>query len=813
MGVHGLTTYLRENKRTLAKTLKVAATDEQSAIPIVVDAWSLIYALHQRCALPWIYGGEYQEFSKLVTDVVSAWIKVGFKVSFVFDGPYPEIKFPTLLSRASKSIIDPSLLFFRTSAASRTSPHFLKETRIIPPAYFAATLHALDSLRESTSSLEYHFADEECDPYAVELAARLNGYVVGTDSDFVILNADGYLGYIPLDEMVWTALVPDDEPEPVDDDGFQQVTNGKGRSRAVKATSTFGRGIIPPENLTDLTMSCSVFNPTALADHLGLPVTLLPLLASLAGNDFTNQEVTSRVNHHALFFERGLSPVQRIDRVSSTIQSILAPTARRRAKHQVGSVMDLIDRTVNALMAKILHTIGPGQIELITDKIAEGALQYAIPRYEGEHEGEKSLWPTRICALHEPEICPALPSFSRLLEAVADEDDDDEGSDELIMRIQIRTRYLDAYRRGHFPPLLMNCLTSGTYFTRLFIENPDLETVARLARPIRQWCYAILDEALGLPEPIEEEDASLIPSHDGSDEDELVDVIDSDSDDSEMDVDDRDLLAPLKGALKSLRNPDEHSAHLHAPPLPSRTRVITEYLRRGTRLADEAVEVPRISELLPLISDSHYDFTQSTMPLVVQPEEVRLTVMLRALDSDVSGIRDLSPQQVTAVLVLRWILKTTHDRAEESNNSKAREAERWTAREARCFIASFAWSGEALPSEVNAPIVDRHIQLAAQVLHGLEAVTHLSQALLLYPVVDSPVHMFSGRAFHSYLTGACACPDIPEHIWSVCQRGMERAFAGERKQKKTKKQKSQPVASGGKQTAGGLFGMLADTGI
>lgn len=40
MGVHGLTTYLRENKRTLAKTLKVASADEQSAIPVVVDAWS-----------------------------------------------------------------------------------------------------------------------------------------------------------------------------------------------------------------------------------------------------------------------------------------------------------------------------------------------------------------------------------------------------------------------------------------------------------------------------------------------------------------------------------------------------------------------------------------------------------------------------------------------------------------------------------------------------------------------------------------------------------------------------------------------------
>jgi hypothetical protein len=51
--------------------------------------------------------------------------------------------------------------------------------------------------------VEIHFADEEGDPYAVELAGRLGGYVIGKDSDFVIFHSDGYKGYIPLDEMTW----------------------------------------------------------------------------------------------------------------------------------------------------------------------------------------------------------------------------------------------------------------------------------------------------------------------------------------------------------------------------------------------------------------------------------------------------------------------------------------------------------------------------------------------------------------------------------------------------------------------------------
>ncbi|KAG7449632.1 PIN domain-like protein [Guyanagaster necrorhizus] len=816
MGVHGLTTYLRENRRVLSRTVQCSSNDP-NPIHVVVDAWSFIYVLHQRCSIPWVYGGEYAEFAKLVTDVVHAWISAGLRVSFVFDGPYPELKHPTLVSRAFKSIIEPSLLFFRTSQSSRTSPRFLKEAQIIPPLYYSATLYALERLCVSTSSLDVHFADEECDPYAVELAGRLGGYVIGNDSDFVVLNSDGYLGYIPLDEMVWTAVVPDQVTEVVDDDDFQQVRKPKSRSRAAKAALAFGKGVIPPENVTQISLSFSVYSPSALADHLKLPVTLLPLLGSLAGNDFTNHDLTMRQNIHAMFFERQLTLIERIDRVAATIQSILAPNSnRRKAKHQVGSVMDLIDRTVNSLMARNIHNnTASGQIDDIVDKIAEGALQYAIPKYEGQRQGEMGLWPTRICALHEPDTCPLLPSFSRLLEVAARDgsDEEDRDNDELAMRIQVRTRYLDAYRKGHIPPLVMNCLTTSTYWPRQFLESPDLETVTLLGRTIRLWGYAILDDALGLPEEQQELESPVErPDVDG-DEDELVDVVESDSD-MDSDAGD-DLLAPLRGALQSLRgsnvsSTDQGASNPNVVPTP-RPRTVNEFFRRGSKLVDEPVEVPSLADLLASISNRERNLADSAVPLVLQSQEERLSAMLRALDSDVFGITQLPPQQISVALVLRWILKVLSERAANSQN-KNRESERWTRREARCFLASFSWDGSTAPqASQTPPIIDRHVQLVAQVLHVLECVDHLANILLLPDVVASPTCMFSGRAFHSYLSGSSALPDVPTTLWAVCESGLQDTFVEERKNK-FKKAKSKPAQIPPVKTAKGtgLYAMLGN---
>ncbi|KAJ7125059.1 hypothetical protein C8R44DRAFT_782173 [Mycena epipterygia] len=819
MGVHGLSTYLRENRR-LSETHSITA-DPPAAnrINIVVDGWSFIYDLYRSSGLPWIYGGEYAAFQKIVARVVNAWVSVGLTVYFVFDGACPSLKFPTLVSRLAQSNISHSLIFFRTSAASRSSPRFLAESRILPPLSYTACVSVLTAISQTNDNVIIHYADEEGDPYAVELAGRVGAFVVGSDSDFVVLNSEGYRGYIPLDEMVWN-LPPPEQPPTVEDDGeFQQVRKPKARKKVVN--SSVVRGIIPPDSTTaGLSLSFTAYSPITLASHLNMPVTLLPLLGALVGNDFSNQSASPRRNVQMLFFERQLALTQRITRVAATMQSILSASSQKGKQKHVGSVMDLIDRTVNALLLRSISSMGSGEVEAIIERIVEATLQYALPKNEDD---TLELWPTDICALHEAAVCPILPMFSRLVAAEASLEDR-ENDDELLKRNEVRGQYLSAYRRGHLHAKVLDVLHTGTSWPRLFLETPDLETVSRvMGRTIRQWGYAILHDAVGLSFD-EDETASEI---DGStfegeievdaqeDEDELIDVVESNSDDDGRGG--ADLLAPLRGALQRLHGSDDEDA---APTTSSsRTRgaqspIITEYVRRGTRIAEEPVTVPSISDLLASISST--DFTPTNaVPILLQSEQDRFTILLRALKSDTEPIRSLPPDKLAVALCLRWVILTLHLRALETG-SKEREKERWTRKEARCFLAAFAWTAEEEPpsgQENTLPeILDRNVQLTAQVLTALENIDHFAQILLVSDRLPSPASLFSGSDFHSCLTGIKAV-DVPDTILDACTGDLTETFADERKKKpkKSKQMAVSPATDTRKNMKGGsLFGLLAD---
>ncbi|KAJ6558420.1 hypothetical protein DFH09DRAFT_529788 [Mycena vulgaris] len=811
MGVHGLSTFVRENRR-LSETYYVPAGGDPHAsnpINIVVDGWSFIYDLYRSSGLPWVYGGEYPAFRRIITTVVNAWLSVGLTIYFVFDGAFPHLKFSTLVSRLAQSSISHSHIFFRTSQASRSNPRFLNETRILPPLAYTACLDALKAICQTSNAVTIHYADEEGDPYAVELAGKVGAFVVGNDSDFVILNSEGYRGYIPLDEMVWNTPNPE-EPPTVDEDEFQQVRKPKTKKRA--ANSSLGRGMIPPDSTSELSLSFTAYSPVTLASHLNLPVTLLPLLGALVGNDFSNQSASPRRNVQLLFFERQLSLTQRINRVAATMQSILSASSQKGKQKQVGSVMDLIDRTVNALLVRSISSMGSGEVEAIVERIVEATLQYALPKNEDDTLG---LWPTDICALHEADICPILPMFSRLVaaEALLEQREND---DELLKRNELRGQYLSAYRRGQLHAKVLDILHTGTSWPRLFLETPDLETVSRVVgRTIRQWGYAILHDTVGLEdETATEDDASTVGEDSDSDEDELIDVVEVDSDDGEGAT---DLLAPLRGALQRLHGPDDAST---APTTSSsRTRgaqslVITEYVRRGTRIAEEPVTVPSISDLLSSISSTDFAPTNN-IPILLQPEQDRFTIFLRALKSDTSPIRSLPSDKLAVACALRWVLLQFHARTLETG-SKEREKERWTRKEARCFLAAFSWTNEGdTPSgeEKTLPeILDRNVQLTAQVLTALESIDHFSQILVVNDRLPSPASSFSGSDFHSCLTGIKTV-DVPDTLWEACVGDIEEVFADERKKKprKAKQAAALPATDSRKNVKGGsLFGLLAD---
>jgi hypothetical protein len=661
---------------------------------------------------------------------------------------------------------------------------------------------------ESTDVLEIHYADEEGDPYAVELAGRVGGFIVGKDSDFVIYNSEGYLGYVPLEDVVWTASV-DDEVQNAEDDGdFQTVRKPKGKK--MSHDPKLGKGLIPPDTATRLNLSFIVYKPSELAAHLKLPVTLLPLLGALVGNDFSNQPSLSQRSAQSLFFRRQLTLAQRIDHVAATLESILtASSQKRKPKYLVGSVMDLIDKAVDALLVPSRSTIGSGEIDNIISTVVDATLQYAIPKYEEEIEGRPRLWPTQVCALHDPDDCPLLPLFSR---SIPPENLEDE-REALAMREQVRSMYVRAYRNGLLPPKAMHILSTGTSWPRIFLENPDLETVARsIGRPIRQWAFAILEDGVGLPRrPGKNESTENEQDHPIDEEEELIDVIeeDSETESTEGGVD-GDPLAFLRGELERLRKPGDEGDGVPENPkslTPSQTsqvpppNIIVEYVRRGTRVVGEEVSVPLLADLLTSTSTPGFD-SQNHISLQTRSESDRLTVFLHALGSNTPAIRSLPAEQLMVAVALRWVIHAVSDRAQNSGGSKDREKERWTKTEAQALLASFpriAISDHAtidIPStEDLPPIVDRNIQLMAQILMALESISDLSQILLLSDRVPGQGHLLSGRRFHAYLTGVSTPPSygIADGLWEACTEGLEDAF-GEEWRKGAKKGAKRPTA-------------------
>lgn len=413
---------------------------------------------------------------------------------------------------------------------------------------------------------------------------------------------------------------------------------------------------------------------------------------------------------------------------------------------------------------------------------------------------------------------------------------------------RIAQLYVVAYRQGRFQPNLMDVYSSGTMWPEIFLEDPDKEPTARsIGRPLREWAYSILDDGIPLPEPpvdeeqeqVTEEGTEVIEAEDEDDEEELIDVIEEDSEDESGDP-----LARLRGALEELHVPSSSSepsvAPHHRHRTSSRPKVVTEHIRRGTKLAAEDVSVQPLSTLLASLMP-HLDVDEH-LAIQLQPEETRLSLFLRILSSDTASIRALPPAQLMATVALRWLVLIMYRRAQEHGFSKDKDGERWAPTEVGAFLMSFSWtpatSTDTAPtSDVGAdPAVtpptleNRNIQLVAQLSSALDAVEVLAQALLLGDRVKHPAYAFSGQHLHTILTSQRGrifeVENLDKALWETCIEGLQEAMSEERgkrgkKERKAKNAQSHGVnASRSSSSSGvkkgtatqrqGLFGMLVD---
>jgi hypothetical protein len=642
-------------------------------------------------------------------------------------------------------------------------------------------------------------ADDEGDPFSVELAGRLKGYVTSRDSDYVILNVEGYAGYLPMDQMVWSTNNSQgngEEDQIQDDAGFIVARKNKARGLASEG-HVYLQGFIPPDTTSDLSLSCVAYSPRGLAAHFQIPISLLPLLGALIGNDFT----TDRRPISKLFFARDMTVSQRFARVANVLKAVTAvangTSQKKKARHQITGVVDFVDLTIESLLIRPM-SMGSGERESMVEKTVEAALQYAIPRYL-DHD-EEFTFSTTPCPLHGGDSCPLVVSLSRTTSDHPTEND-------IEAQKQVRSLYMSAYRSGHFSPGLMDVLTTGTAWPELFLENPDIETVSRsLGRPIREWVYALLDDGIGLVENKTDQEGNGLretSADEESDTDEIIDVVEEDSDE-DMGTD--NPLAPLQGALRefSIGAKPPPSSSSQASTLHSRRlKHVIEYLRRGTRYVEEPVSVPSLAMLLSSHSIGINGKDHDSWPIQLRDEEFRLTVFLRALGSNTPLVKALPSEYLMAAVSLRWAVSRLAVRADEAQPSVEREKEKWTVREAQAFLASFSWPclpGGKLVDPSSPPPENRSVQLTAQILAIFDAIEMLSQTLLLTNKAPNPAPMFSGRAFHRTLANR-ETPDvqnIPSGLWDACVEGLQGAFAPEKggKGKKDRKTKGGRAMSG-----------------
>ena len=710
-----------------------------------------------------------------------------------------------------------SELFFRTSPPARSHPRFLNENRILPPLVFVTSVQALKALAKEGLPIELYFADEEGDPYSVELAGKLNGYVTGTDSDFVVLNAEGYKGYIPLDDFFWDTsalgdLAPQPKPEPVDD--FQPIKRKKGKKHF-----EINHGIIPPvEDVSKISLACTVISPTVLASHLELPISLLPLLGALVGNDFSASPA-ARFGKQSLFFDRKVTLSQRITRVSNTIRDTISNPAQNKTKkpEESDEVIDLIRRVVHTLLLRDASGLASGEEPAIIEKIVESALQYALPTRE---DGVLRS-PGPSCLLGNP------------------------GDVHLYGREKgkaIRRLYLDGYHAGTVSSKMLDPLHTGTMWPRPFLEHPEKESVQRsIGRPIREWIYAILDDGVGLPVRPEKEETKAEDGvdkedkeddDDDGDDDELIDVVEENS--SDEDSVPQDPLAPLQSALRRLSGIGTPTP----PPEARKRKIVTEYLRRGLRIDLEDLQVGFLPELMEELE------IPLEGPIQLAPQFTRLRLFLTIIDAGEAAakLKGVSPGQIIPALAVRWVVSALYDRAAESEGSKDRFAEKWTRSEVQALLLAFVHpiapaaenDGEEA-SPIAPEILDRHVQLMAQVLASIEAIILLAQALLLDFDQRIPLNLvtnFSGRRFHQLLNNGQAEISSSEELgplMDVVTAGLDTEAFGDEAYIKRKVRKEQQKEKGSPQalpvgaklngkgglggfSGGGMFGVLADVG-
>ncbi|KAG9104529.1 hypothetical protein FRC06_001615 [Ceratobasidium sp. 370] len=766
------------------------------------------------------------------------------RILFLMVRPVPLAKISTTLKRLT-DVVRNANIFFRTSAAARSAPSFLASNKIIPPLLLETSIDALRELQAGGARVHIIMADGEADPVCVALAAALGGgLVVAIDSDFTVLNAEGYGGYAPSDEMVWQTSGGEEATPTMgskDLDGFRAVIT-KPRTRRKSS------GLIPPilgSDNQELSLSLAVYHPHTLASHLQLPPALLPLFSALVGNDYSNPA------HARKFFESRSTVVERIWKVARAVSAASLSGIKKGEGQGQGrgdAVLDVIHAAVMKLLVRP-DLLASGEVDKIVDETVDAALECTIPPVDANLPISLS---SEACPLHPADECPLVLVLG--------------GSS---------FKLLHAYRAGGLHYRLMNAATTGIVLPKVFLEDPDQRSCADVAKGTWSWIWAILaagghtsfpsDGKVHNPEadvksPAGDTDSRL-------DDSELISVVEEFTATEPSVCSDpgglaSELAERLKGLAGSWDDFGTDTDKAEGSLKEGLERSLAQYVRRGLKLVPEPVVVGRLEDMVvgALSSSIPESWTRADrVQVFLEGMKSNAPTLRTALEASLARLATSSSVSTsthepapTGVGMLIWIcaLRCVVQASAESVGNVTGSGSpalvgKWKKAEAQAFIGALSAPADPVQVDAAPPLDVRAIQRVAQLLYGFDAGARLAEATYIFGkgdgvdegeapkgrggsdkegvnvgrnVIGQAARMFSGRLVHA--PAAAASWRVDKHLWALVCEGIDESVwayepdRGKAKAKAKSKSKDKDGSANGKGAAkstgrGVGFGVLA----
>ncbi|XP_022112319.2 protein asteroid [Pieris rapae] len=300
MGVRGLTTYLNYNSNIFMKDYDLHNTN------LVIDGHSLCAQLYRSLNCFSAFGGDYDKFAAYVKTFFKNLKKCKVTPYVIFDGSYEKRKLRTAHSRLRSKIYGAARLDPVTQGSLQIFPLLLREV-------FKEVIKEL--------TVMYTICEFEADDEIAALARYLNCPVLSYDSDFFIYN----VVYIPFNSL---------EIKP------KQILYDEKKVFA---------------------MECKIYKVEFLTKHFGgIEKELLPLLATLLGNDFVEKKVFCK------FFSQLKTPKGKKSKneqqrcihglflwlQNETLESAITKIIGRLKKHQKKKVFAIIMKSIKGYNKK-----------------------------------------------------------------------------------------------------------------------------------------------------------------------------------------------------------------------------------------------------------------------------------------------------------------------------------------------------------------------------------------------------------------------------------------------------------------------------